>query len=417
MSPDPKKEPMNEIARADQSSAIELLPPGQAPSAVARQMLVAHAEMMQTAWELASKMVNTRMVPARFFGKAEDATAAILYGAELGLNPIQSLQRVIPIHGMPSLEARTMVALLKAKGYRIRVLEQSDDSVTVEGFDLDGERYESTWTIERARRAGYVPEIDEKTGKYKTNANGKLKGNEKYITDPQAMLKAKAQAEVCRDMAPDVLMGISYTSEELESERWDNSALPAPAAVQRRGRPAAITVDEILDDAPAGRQPERPVEQPEPGPVDEPVDVEAETSPDGSVAEQPAEPESSEPEREPESEPKKAPAKKSAAKNPAEPKADMPEKSATRKALEKRLFTLIGGLDPELAREDRLVLYRFVIGRNDIRSTDDLTDVEVTTVADQLYTWQQNNELDAKVNDAIYTVALADAENTNTEGK
>ena len=111
-----------------------------------------------------------------------------------------------------------MVALLQSRGYKVRATAQSDESVTVQGIDLEGDVYESTWTIERAVRAGYVPTIDERTGKYKTNDRGKLIGNEKYLTDPQAMLKAKAQAEVCRDMAPDVLLGISYSSEELLSE-------------------------------------------------------------------------------------------------------------------------------------------------------------------------------------------------------
>jgi len=235
----------NDLATVDESS-LDVLPPVQAPSLAARQMLAVHAEMMQTAYELASRMVTTSMVPARFRNKPEDATAAILYGLEVGLNPIQSLQRIIGINGMPSLEARTMVALVKARGYKVRTLEQSDDSVTVWGQDLDGDEYTSTWTMARAVKAGYVPEINEKTGKFKTNANGKLVGNEMYLTDPQAMLKAKAQAEVCRDMAPDVLIGISYTTEELQSERFDNR--PAPTSQQRS---APITVDEIMGETPA----------------------------------------------------------------------------------------------------------------------------------------------------------------------
>lgn len=257
----------NEIAHID-DTAIDLLPPARLASVEARQMLVAHAEMMQTAWELASKMCNTNLVPARLRGKAEDGTAAILYGAELGLTPIQSLQRVVPIHGMPTLEARTMVALLKSRGYRVKTLSQSDESVTVWGRDLDGEEYESTWTIGRAVKAGYVPTIDEKSGKYRLNANGKLIGNEKYLTDPQAMLKAKAQAEVCRDMAPDILIGISYTSEELESERWDDRSTPAtqPSA-------APITVEEIFGET---ADAEEAAPEPAPEPKAEPIPERAE---------------------------------------------------------------------------------------------------------------------------------------------
>lgn len=239
----------SELARqSDTSDAIQLLPPAQPPAHAAIEMLRGHADMMSMAYDLANKICRTQLVPTRFRGKAEDATAAILYGAELGLNPIQSLQRVIAIHGMPTIEARTMVALLKSRGYRIKTLEQSDEQVTVEGFDLAGERYVSQWTIERAKKAKYVPEIDERTGKYKVNANGNLIGNEKYITDPQAMLKAKAQAEVCRDMAPDVLLGISYSTEDMDSEQpRDYGHREAPQYAD------AITVDEIV----GGEQTER----------------------------------------------------------------------------------------------------------------------------------------------------------------
>lgn len=257
----------NELATVEDST-LELLPPARPASLEARQMLLAHAEMTQTAYELASKMCNTNLVPTRLRGKAEDGTAAILYGAELGLTPIQSLQRVVPVHGMPTLEARTMVALLRARGYRIKTLSQSDESVTVWGRDLDGEEYESTWTIDRAIKAGYVPTIDEKSGKYRLNANGKLIGNEKYLTDPQAMLKAKGQAEVCRDMAPDILIGISYTSEELESERWDDRPMPATTPVQHN---APITVEEIFGDSTdtADTQDAEPAPEPKVEPIPE----------------------------------------------------------------------------------------------------------------------------------------------------
>ncbi|KZM70778.1 hypothetical protein [Nocardia terpenica] len=222
-----------------------LAPAGTASAALA--MLQAHAEMMQTAYTLAEAMVKTALVPAVYRGKAEDAAAAILYGAELGLNPIQSVQQVFPVHGQPSVYARTMVALLKARGYRIHTVDSSDTAVTVAGCSPGGEEEHSTWTIERARTAGYVPTLDEKTGKYKTNTNGKLIGNEKYLSDPQAMLYAKAAAEVCRRLAPDVLLGIAYTREDLESE--PDTAPPIRVPSQRVTPSAADILEEAAADS------------------------------------------------------------------------------------------------------------------------------------------------------------------------
>lgn len=185
--------------------------------------LMQHAEAMDAAFSLAEKMCNTSLVPSIYRGKPNDGTAAILYGAELGLNPIQSLQQIFVVHGMPAIYARTMVALMKSKGHKVWTEESTDESVTVSAQRHNESHVESsTWTMERAERAGYVPTIDDKTGKFALNSNNKLIGNEKYLKDPQAMLYAKAASEVCRKIAPDILLGIAYTREELELEEAAN---------------------------------------------------------------------------------------------------------------------------------------------------------------------------------------------------
>jgi hypothetical protein len=363
----------NEIAHVD-DSALELLPPAHAPSVNAQRMLITHAQMMNTAYELASKMVNTRLVPARFFGKADDATAAILYGAELGLNPIQSLQRVIPIYGMPTLEARTMVALLKSRGYKIKTLAQSDDSVTVRGTDLGGEEYESTWTIERATKAGYVPEIDDKTGKFRLNAKGNLIGNEKYLTDPQAMLKAKAQAEVCRDMAPEVLIGISYTAEELESERFDH-APPAPV----RPSSAPITVEEIFADPAAPAQAAEETPQPDAG--------------DDQGLEQPTTP--------------AAPA--DAHQTDEAPPAEVPDvpASAAQNRKMHALFRQAGLTD----RQDRLIVTGEILGYS-LDTSAKLTGAEANTIIDTLEAWFDSTapDIDSRITNILQDWAARQAD-------
>lgn len=164
------------------------------------ELLQKQAEAMGAAHKLATVLCNTKMVPATFQGKPDDGAAAILYGAELGLKPQQALQQVFVVHGQPSIYARTMVALLKAKGYRFQTVESTDKQVTVTGTSPRGEQETSTWTIDRAVQAGYT-------------------SNKKYTSDPQAMLYAKAAAEVCRKLAPDVLLGITYTKEEFELEQ------------------------------------------------------------------------------------------------------------------------------------------------------------------------------------------------------
>lgn len=212
----------NEIAPLNEA---DIVPAGTgmantADSAAAVGQLMQHAQAMSAAYELASKLTNTALVPQMYQKKPDDATAAILYGAELGLNPIQSLQQIFVVQGKPAIYARTMVALLKTRGYLIETVESTDTSVTVRGTDPQtGIVEESTWTIERAKKAGYT-------------------SNKKYDTDPQAMLYAKAATEVARKIAPDVLLGIAHSREELE--------LDAPVrATAERVKPKARGVDAL----------------------------------------------------------------------------------------------------------------------------------------------------------------------------
>ncbi|MBJ8342811.1 hypothetical protein JGU71_28365 [Antrihabitans sp. YC3-6] len=283
-----------DIAVSD-TTAIALAEPAQFGNHAIDQLLE-YAKVMDVAYDFASKLSRTVLAGPNYRGKPEDATAAILYGAELGLNPIQSLQQIFTVHGTPAIYARTMVALLKVKGYRIRTDASSDESVTVSGVAPNGETETSTWTIDRALRAGYVPTIDEQTGNYKLNSNGKLDGNMKYLTDPQAMLYAKAAAEVCRKLAPDVLLGIAYTSEDLESEpqpvRVQSERVSASSGepvkigdilnIPESESPAAADEAPVRDDesvaaataATEDRAPEPEAPQPEPtatAPVDDPA--------------------------------------------------------------------------------------------------------------------------------------------------
>ena len=203
--------------------------------------LMRQAEAMDAAHKLATVLCNTQMVPQTFRGKPDDGAAAILYGAELGLKPQQALQQVFVIHGQPAIYARTMVALLKGKGYKFETVESSDESVTVRGVAPSGEQESSTWTIDRAKKANYT-------------------SNKKYQTDPQAMLYAKAASEVSRRLAPNVLLGIKYAAEDLELEpvkmnatRQDVAAqaVSAPAPKMRQEREQEPEDDQFVQDVKA----------------------------------------------------------------------------------------------------------------------------------------------------------------------
>ncbi|AXQ62887.1 RecT-like ssDNA binding protein [Gordonia phage Angelique] len=241
-----------DIAHADDDTGFDILPAAPGGRSAASIQLAQQVQDMKNAATFARSMCYTSAVPDIYKvgsrqnsdRKDEDvianAAAAIIYGNELGITAGQALQNIFSVGGKPAIYARTAVALLTRQGYKIATKSKSDTSVTVVGVAPDGRSEESTWTIERATLAGYVPTIDEKTGEYRKNKWNKLIGNEKYLTDPVTMLKAKAQMEVCRDLAPDVLMGFSADDPETAVRDDDQ-----PRKVRNEAAPAVDPMAEL----------------------------------------------------------------------------------------------------------------------------------------------------------------------------
>jgi hypothetical protein len=125
--------------------------------------------------------------------------------AMLGLDPMAGLQGIHVIEGKASLSAALMSAVIRAKGFTLRVTSTGSVSAgdyaataTLVRPDDPEHTYSATWNVERATRAG-------------------LMGKDNWKKYFEAMAKARAISEVCREGAEDVLLGVHYTPEELES--------------------------------------------------------------------------------------------------------------------------------------------------------------------------------------------------------
>lgn len=206
-----------------------------APDPTGGRLVAWHGAAVAAA-SLASDLCRTSFVPKAFAGKPEETAAALLLGDELGLSPLAALRSIHVISGTPGLYARTMVALVQSHGHEVVPVDDTPAKVTVKGRRAGSDEWvTSTWTTERARRAGYT-------------------SNKKYETDPQAMLYARAASDVCRRIAADVLLGIPYSVEEIELEQ--------PEPTRRVSRTTAMSRE--------------PVEGPA---LDEPTDAEPEPEP------------------------------------------------------------------------------------------------------------------------------------------
>lgn len=197
------------------------------PSTVGVASIEETAQALVSAHKIGTALCRTAFVPKHFQGKPEDAAAAILYGSTIDMDPVTALQNIYVIGGKPALYARTMVAIVLAKGHNIWTEEETEGSVTVAGRRKGSEQVERvTWTAEMAQRAGFT-----------TNAN--------YKSNGRAMLYARASGDVARRIAPDALLGMAHNVEELrlteapQQERPSGlaAALAPPVVEQVRDEP------------------------------------------------------------------------------------------------------------------------------------------------------------------------------------
>lgn len=201
-------------------AAVAVPQPGQ-DQAIAR--LAEWARAADAAYQVANRLVSTKFAPVQYRGKPDEATAAILAGAEVGLSPTAALRAFDDIQGTPAPKAVTLRAIVQAQGHDVRIDESTPERAAVSARRKGDTQWQtSTWTIDRARAMG-------------------LLGKDQWKKQPGAMLVARATAEVCRWVASDAIMGMPYTSEEIRDEG---------PGFEGRPEPRRVTAAEILDQDP-----------------------------------------------------------------------------------------------------------------------------------------------------------------------
>lgn len=189
---------------------------------------------------------NTRqMIPAR------PNPGAVLYmletAAMLGVNPMVGLTNIHIIEGKPSLSANLQAALVREAGHKMRVKvagEGFDAVATVQIIRSDDPdwTFEVTWTQREAQAAGVMGKDNWK----------------KYF---RSMLKARAITECIREACPEVLMGATYSPDELgattdaQGEPVDLEVVVPDSTPAETAEPRPETP--IVD--------ERPAAEPQPG--------------------------------------------------------------------------------------------------------------------------------------------------------
>lgn len=267
------------------SNVPEVIPTTRDLAPVAELDTDSWTHMAASVIKLAQEISGTPFVPKGLRDSVPATAAAILYGREIGLPPMTSLQSIHVVEGRPSVSAERMRAMILSQGHELEVLEHTGAVCVMRGRRRGSDRWSPNvgWTLDMARAAG-------------------LGSKNNWQSYPRAMLLARATTDLARMVFPDVIAGFRAT-EELEDMGADDSpgdgftATQEPATKVRRTRKTAgVPAGQPPALEPPRGRPEAPPGPPLPGePGFEETSAGADQAPSapesaGSVAPAPAAP-------------------------------------------------------------------------------------------------------------------------------
>lgn len=117
---------------------------------------------LDQAYRLSKNLAVASVMPSALRGKPSDVLALLLYGQDLGLSPMQSIQGIYVVKGKPQLSSTLWTALARRAGHKVRWGECDDKSATVTIVRSDDPDHPHTeiFTIEDAVQAGLCRVVD-----------------------------------------------------------------------------------------------------------------------------------------------------------------------------------------------------------------------------------------------------------------
>lgn len=190
---------------------------------------LAAPQNMNEVWRFAENIAKTDFVPRDLRNNPGAILAAIQYGGEIGLAPMQALQSVMVVNGRPSLWGDAIEALI-LNHPELKEFKKTYDEKT----------RTATCRIVREHANGLRREIEESFS-WADAVTAKLTEKDLYKLYPKRMLSARARGFAVREAFSDVLKGI-ITREE---------AMDIPGTIEVKG--------ELVQEPETKQQPEAPL--------------------------------------------------------------------------------------------------------------------------------------------------------------
>lgn len=169
---------------------------------------------LDEAYRLAQAISLSGLQPKDMKGP-EQILVAILHGLEIGLKPMQALQRIAVINGRPTIWGDAAIGLIRASSLLEWIIEK------IEGA---GDARMATC---KAKRRGDPEAIERSFSVSDAKAAGLWKKAGPWTSYPDRMMQMRARGFALRDGFADVLGGM-YLREELEGETIDAAPIPTP---------------------------------------------------------------------------------------------------------------------------------------------------------------------------------------------
>lgn len=204
------------------------------------ELLKDQLAMLDICNQLGQQLAYSNLVPKQYHEKPGDCAVAIMWGSEIGLQPLQSLQNIAVINGNPSLWGDALVAIVKGSGQ-------------CEYLETDWDASAQTATV-RTRRLGEPNEHVRSYSMAEAQKAG-LTGRDTYQKFASRMVSARARAHLLRDVYPDIIKGMKIREVEednddagIYSQRTARDITPRPQQIETQSSTLSAIMGGNADD-------------------------------------------------------------------------------------------------------------------------------------------------------------------------